>query len=187
MTRLPRILVAALVPLLVEVTVAQAEQPASGPRVRVTAPSFSGKRLVGNLVGLDATTLTLQRPGAKGSLQVPRATITIVEASRHRSRKAVGAGIGLLVGLGATAAVYMGAGDRCAGAPKDDLLPQLLCAVGTRGSAILSGILIVPAATLLGLVAAPGEKWEVSTTDRLRIAVAPTRGGGVRAALAIRF
>jgi hypothetical protein len=118
---------------------------------------------------------------------VPRATITKIEASRHRSRKAVGAGIGFLVGLGATAAVYMGAGHRCAAAPNDDLLPQLLCAVGTRGWAILNGIRIVPAATLLGLVAAPGEKWEVSTTDRLRIAVAPTRGGGVRAALTIRF
>jgi hypothetical protein len=187
MTRLPRILVAALVPLLVEVTMVQAEPPASGPRVRVTAPSFSGKRLVGVLVGLDETTLTLERPGAKGSLQVPREAITRIEASRHRSRKVVGAGIGFLLALGATAAVYMGAGDRCEAAPKDDVLPQVLCAVGTRGRAILNGIRIVPAATLLGLVAAPGEKWEVSTTDHLRIAVAPTRGGGVRAALAIRF
>jgi hypothetical protein len=51
----------------------------------------------------------------------------------------------------------------------------------------MSGILIVPAATLLGVVASPSEKWEVATTDRLRIAVAPTRGGGVRATLAIRF
>jgi hypothetical protein len=187
MTRLPIILVAALVPLLVEVKVAQAEEPASAPRVRVTAPSFSGKRLVGIVVGLDETTLTIQRQAAKGSLQVPRAAITKIEASRHRSRKAMGAGIGLLVGLGATAALYMAAGDRCEAVPKDDVLPQVLCAVGTRGSAILNGIRIVPAATLLGLVAAPGEKWEVSTTDRLRIAVAPTRGGGVRAALAIRF
>jgi hypothetical protein len=187
MTRLPIILVAALVPLLVEVAVAQAEQPVSGPRVRLTAPSFSGRRLVGVLVGLDETTLTLQRPDAKGSLQVPRAAITKVEASRHRGRRGVGAGIGLLVGLGATAAVYMTAGDRCEAAPKDDLLPQLLCAVGTRVRALQNGILIVPVATLLGLVAAPGEKWEVSTTDRLRLAVAPTRGGGVRAALTIRF
>lgn len=181
MTRLQRILVAAVVPLLVEGTVARAEQPASGPRVRVTAPSFSGKRLVGVLVGLDETTLTLQRQGDKGSLQVPRAAITKVEASRHPGRKGRGAGIGLLVGLGAAAVVGLAAGEDC-GSPGR----RLLC-FDQADVAFLSGILIVPAATLLGVVASPSERWEVSTTDRLRLAVAPTRGGGVRAALTIHF
>ena len=186
MTRLPIILVAALVPLLVEVRVARAEEPASGSRVRVTAPSFSGKRLVGVLVGLDETTLTLQRQEGTGSLQVPRAAITKIEASRHRSRKARGAGIGLLVGLGTAAVVGLAAGENCGAVPEDEYLRRFFCF--DRGDmALLSGILIVPAATLLGVVASPSEKWEVSTTDRLRLAVAPARGGGVRAALAIRF
>ncbi|HET6899658.1 MAG TPA: hypothetical protein VFK70_14980, partial [Vicinamibacteria bacterium] len=51
----------------------------------------------------------------------------------------------------------------------------------------LVAILTVPAGALMGVLAAPGEKWEESATDRLRLAAAPTRGGGVRASLAIRF
>jgi hypothetical protein len=186
------VLAMAVVPLLAGAIGASAEESPSGSRVRVTAPSFSGKRLVGVLVGLDETTLTLQRQGAKGPLQVPRAAITKIEASRHPSRKARGAGIGLLVGLGAAAVVGLAAGDNCKPVPENDLwdlgarLQNSLC-YSKGDMALLSGILLVPAATLLGVVASPGEKWEVSTTDRLRIAVAPARGGGVRAALAIRF
>jgi hypothetical protein len=192
MTRFPMVLTMALVPLLAEVAMAQTELPPSGPRVRVTAPAFSGKRLVGVLVGLDETTLTLQRQGDKGSLQVPRAAITKIEASRHPGRKGRGAGMGMLVGLGTAVVVGVATGEDC-GSPGGG--PGGVS--GRRGGgflcfdkadmALLSGILLVPAATLLGVVASPSEKWEVSTTDRLRIAVAPTRGGGVRAALTIRF
>jgi hypothetical protein len=192
MTRSSMVLAMAVASLLVAAIGASAEESPSGARVRVTAPSFSGKRLIGVLVGLDETTLTLQPPGAKGSLQVPRATITKIEASRHPGRKARGAGIGLLVGLGAAAVVGLAAGDDCTPSPEDNLgdfgtrLRYSLC-FDKGDMALLSGILLVPAATLLGVVASPSEKWEVSTTDRLRIAVAPTRGGGVRATLAIRF
>jgi hypothetical protein len=65
-------------------------------------------------------------------------------------------------------------------------LNRNLC-LGKGETALLTGILTVPAGALLGWASAPGEKWEVSTPDRLRVAVAPTRGGGVRAALSIAF
>src|SRR6266850_2543300 len=167
MTRSSMVLAMAVAPLLVGAIGASAEESPSGSRVRVTAPSFTGKRLVGVLVGLDETTLTLQRQGAKGPLQVPRAAITKIEASRHRSRKATGAGIGLLVGLGAAAVVGLAAGENCDPRPGDDLsdfgtrLHYSLC-YDKGDMALLSGILIVPATTLLGLVASPSEKWEVS-------------------------
>jgi hypothetical protein len=183
----------ALLPLLVEVAGVQTEKPSPGPRVRVTAPSVSGKRLIGVLAGLDETTLTLQREGDKGPLQMPRASVTKIEVSRRRSR-AAGAGVGMLLGVGTAAVVGLVSGDDCGRSPGGG--PGgvwrrrggggLYCLDDTA-IAVLSGIVIVPVATLLGLVATPGEKWEVATVDRLRLAVAPTRGGGVRAALAIRF
>lgn len=187
---------ALLTTMPVEVAVAQTSNaPVSGPRIRVTAPSFSGERLVGVLAALDETTLTL-RQGENGSrsLVVPRAAITKLEASRHRSRKAAGAAIGLLIGLGTAAVVGLVARDDCTVSPGDGpwgpgtwwRSGALFC-LDKRDKALLTGILVVPPAMLLGLVASPGERWEISTTDRLRIAVAPTRGNGVRAALAIRF
>lgn len=115
---------------------------------------------------------------------MPRAAITKIEASRHRSRKGLGAAIGLLTGLGTAALIVHAARGDCERSPQEEFLSRcLLQGVG----ATLAGIVIVPAGTLIGLAAAPGERWQVSTTDRVRVAVAPVHGGGVRAALAIRF
>jgi hypothetical protein len=161
-----------------------------GPRVRLAVPSVSGERLIGTVVSLDEATLTLQRQGAEGTLLVPLHAITTLEVSRHRSRKGKGAAIGALVGLGSAVAIGLAAGDDCTGsAHGDDLLSRLdrsLC-FGVAETTLLSAILTVPAGALLGLVTAPGEKWEASIPDRLRIAVAPVRGGGVRAAVSVRF
>jgi hypothetical protein len=172
-----------------------AEEPAAGaspegPRIRLTAPSVSGGRLIGTVVSLDEATLTLQRQGGEGTLLVPLRAITTLEVSRHRSRKGKGAAIGALVGLGSAVAIGLAAGDDCTGSAQgDDLSSRLdrsLC-FGAAETTLLSAILTVPAGALLGLVTAPGEKWEASTPDRLRIAVAPVRGGGVRAAVSVRF
>ncbi len=183
-----------LLSLFAQLAVAETKgAPASAPRIRLTAPAFSGKRLVGVLVGLDETTLMLQQKGAKGALQVPRAAITKIEASRERSRRLSGAAIGMIIGLAASAVIGVAHGDDCGRHPERDTdtfrsQPSggLFC-IDRGEMALLSGIFIVPATTLLCLVASPGEKWEVASMDRLRIAVAPARGGGVRAALAIRF
>jgi len=60
---------------------------------------------------------------------------------------------------------------------------------GCRGTnrAVVISLATVPVGTLVGYVLAPGEKWETASADRLRIAVVPTRGGGVRAAVSLRF
>ena len=183
------VVMAMLVPFLVEVTSGSAaEAPISGARIRVTAPTFIGNRLVGTLVGLDETTLRLQREG-KEPLDVPRASIVRVEVSRHRSRKRQGAQNGLLVGLGAAIAVGLATGEKnCDAIAGDDFLGRLNRAFCfDRGeTALLTGILTVPAGIVLGILAAPGEKWDVVNADRLRFTVAPQREG-VRAALAIRF
>jgi hypothetical protein len=184
MTRfqLRRFLVVGLIAVVVGVSAAQADEPgpvAPGPRVRLTAPSVSGKSLVGTLVGLDEATLMLQRQGAKETLQVPRRAITRVEVSQHRSRKGKGAGIGALVGLGAAVAIGLGAGDLCGPIQGDDLVARLernFCH-GKGETAAVVGILTVPAGALLGLAVAPGEKWVASTPDRLRVSVVPVRSG----------
>jgi hypothetical protein len=195
--QMQRFLVAALIALGVGVSGAEADEPVSlvpGRRVRLTAPSVAGKRLVGNLVSLDDATVTLQRDGAKDTMQVPRLAITKIEVSRQRSRKGKGAAIGMLVGVGAAVAIGLAAGEDCGSLPEpapgiigfSELLARNLC-VGKGEAAALSAILTVPLGTLFGVVGAPGEKWEASSPSRLRVAVAPARGGGVRAALTVTF
>ena len=178
-----RSLVVGLVVLVAGAHSAQAGDPSgagSGPRVRLTAPTLSGKRLIGTLVRQDDATLTLQREGAE-ALTVPRAAITRIEVSRHRGRRGLGAGIGALVGIGAAVAIGRHSGEDC-----DDGRFRFLCFDRTT-TAALYAILTVPAGTVVGAVVAPGEKWETTTTDRLRLTMAPVRGGGARASLSVRF
>jgi hypothetical protein len=189
-----RFLVVALIALGVGVSVAQPDEPVPpvlGTRVRLTVPSVAGKRLIGIVRDVDDAMLTLQRDGDKGTLQVPRSAITKVEVSRRRSRKGKGAVIGMLVGLGAAVGVGLAEGQDCGSPPEDDsfgysFVFHSLC-FSKAETAFITGVLTVPVGTLLGLVAAPREKWEVSSASRLKVAVAPVRGGGVRAAVTVRF
>ena len=192
-----RCLVVGLMIGMVGVTVAPAEEPATpavGIRVRVTAPAVSGERLVGTLVRMDETTLTLRAGKGKGTLEVPRAAIIRLEVSRSRSRKGEGAGIGMLVGIGAAVAVGLGAGGGCESVAVPDpwlfglseRLDRNLC-VGKGEAALLTSLVTIPVGALIGYAAAPGERWVATTPDRLRLAVAPVRGGGVGATLSVRF
>ena len=176
-------------------TAAGAELPApavSGARVRVTAPAVSGARLVGTVIGIDETRLTLSA-GKGRTVEVPRSAITRLEVSRHPSRRGKGAGIGALVGVGAAIVIGVAAGDDCGSRPARpeelDLVERLdfnLC-FGRGELALASALLTVPLGTVLGYAAAPGERWAPTSPDRLRLAVAPTGGGGVGASLSLRF
>jgi hypothetical protein len=189
-------LVVGLITGVAAVSGAQAQEPlpsASGARIRVTAPGVSGRRLVGTLVGMDETSLTLRADKGKGTLAVPRNSITRLEVSRHPSRRGKGAGIGALVGIGAAVVLGVAAGDDCSFPPARseelDLVERLdrnLC-FGKGETALAAAIVTVPLGTLLGYAAAPGERWVATSPDRLRVAVAPARGGGVRASLSVRF
>ena len=176
----------ALAALPLDAAAATAATEVAHPRIRVTAPSLHGKRLVGVLVSLDETTLRIEREEGQPPIAVPRASITSLETSRHRSRKPRGAGIGALFGVAAALVIGQTAGGDCA---RDDspayLSFEALCL--TRGEITgASAFLMVPAGALLGVLASPGEKWDVVNADHLRFTVTPGRGG-VRAALAIRF
>ncbi len=178
---------AILVPLRLDAAPARAAETDAHPRIRVTGPS--GKRLVGVFASLDETTLRIEREEGTSPIAVPRASITKIEVSRRRSRNALGAEIGLVAGIATAIVIGLATGDDCEAIVGDDFESRLSRAFCfDRGeTAVITGVLTVPAGILLGLAAAPGEKWEASSTDRLRLAVAPARGGGVRAALAIRF
>lgn len=188
MRRFLAVLVAfAMLPL--DAAAATAASEVGHPRIRVTAPSFHGKRLVGVLISLDETTLRIEREEGQPWIAVPRASITRLETSRHRSRKAQGAGIGFLFGVAAAFVIGQTAGTDCSDRARDDTPTYLsfesFCL--TRGElTAASAFLMVPAGALLGLLVSPGEKWDVVNADRLRLTVTPGRGG-VRAALAIRF
>lgn len=120
-------------------------------------------------------------------MQVPRAAITGLEIGRG-SGKTKGAIVGAVVGLASAVALGLGTGPPCT-AVADIFLALGAAPGGCRGGtrvAVMS-VATVPVGTLLGYVLARGEKWEASSLDRLRIAVAPLRGGGVRAAVTVRF
>ena len=165
----------------------------ASPRVRVTAPTISGKRLVGTLLAMDEKTLTIAPGKGKGVLEVPRAAVTRIEVSRRPSRRGKGASIGFLAGLGAAVAIGIAAGDDCGSLPgpkeADDFVARLnrnLC-MDTTETALLASILTIPASTLIGMAAAGGERWGRTTPERLSLAVKPTRTGGLGAALSVRF
>jgi hypothetical protein len=166
--------------------------PAASPRVRITAPTVSGKRLVGTLLRMNEASATLQKGGEV--IEVPRSAITRIELSRRASRKGKGAAIGALVGLGAALAIGFATGDDCGALPEPDpwwsgLVERLnrnLC-MGKGETAALTAILTVPAASLIGMGAAGGERWVRTTPDRFRLTVAPVRTGGIGAAMSLRF
>lgn len=175
-----RFRVVGFIAVVVGVGVAQADEPgtvAPGPRVRLTAPSVSIERLVGTLVGLDETTLTLRRQGAKDTVRVPRGAITTIETSAHRSRKGRGAAIGALAGLGAGVAFGLAIGEDCSVIP-EELEPLLSVICFSKGEmAAVAALLAVPAGALVGLAVAPGEKWQRSSLERLSVRIRPARGG----------
>ena len=186
MKRLLMIL-AVLVPLRLDAAVTTAaEEPVRHPRIRVTAPSFHGKRLVGVFVSLDETTLRIEREEGQPPIAVPRASITKIETSRHASRKGQGAAIGLLFGVATALVIGQTAGGDCHPAPEGEWLAFDFCYTHGQVS-MAAGVVFVPLGALLGAAASRGEEWSPISADRLRLAVAPTRGGGVRAAMTLRF
>jgi hypothetical protein len=160
-----------------------------GPRVRVTAPAVSGKRLVGTLLAMDEATLTIGLQDGKGVREVPRRAVTRIEVSRRPSRKGKGAGIGALVGLGVGVAIGLASGDDCSrskGGWEGFLDGQIICFDRTSMAAGMS-LLTIPAGALVGMGVAGGERWARTTPDRLSLSVKPTRTGGLAAGLSLRF
>jgi hypothetical protein len=158
-----------------------ADEPARlalGTRLRVTADQI----VVGRLVAQDEKSLTLMINHGKDRAVVPRERITTLERSLRPSRKGTGAATGALVG--ALFSVFFGvaAGGDCSTHSIDNIC------IPPAGAAVLGSIVLVPLGTLVGVVAAHGERWEVvSGHHRVAVRVAPTRSGGMTAAVSLRF
>ena len=154
--------------------------PKSGPtRVRVTAPSASDRRLNGDLVAIDAGTLVLRRAGREAPDRIPLGSITSIERRLRPGRKRRGLAIGLLAGIAVGAAVGYAGGEDCN--------PGGLVCFDRGTTSAMGAAAIGLFGMAVGALVAPGEKWEATTAERLRLEAGPARAGGVGARLAVRF
>jgi hypothetical protein len=158
----------------------EGEGPKAAPtRVRVTAPSASDRWLTGDLVAIDAGTLVLRRADREVPDRIPLGSITSMDRRLRPGRKLRGLGIGLLAGIAVGAVVGFAAGEDCnAGG--------IVCFDrGSTAGAGAAGLGLLGMA--VGALVAPGEKWEATTAERLRLEAGPARAGGVGARLRVRF
>ncbi len=162
---------------------------APGARLRLTAPAIARERMVGRLISEDADSLRLEV--GTGVITLPRESVTKVEISHSRSRRAHGARLGLLVGAVAGAALGYAMGE-----DQKDAVP--FCTLGgcaTLGpfwlnkpaSAAAVGIFFGAVGAGVGALVSPGEKWASIPNQRVRLSLAPAPGRGVVAQLTIGF
>ena len=172
----------------------EGEPTADGRRVRISAPGFAKKPIIGTLIAIDGTRVTVQRAKESERVAIPRDAVARFEISRKNSRKGTGAGIGALTGAGFGAAIGFAAGEEC-GAPdasSTGLWPSrrlsILCF--SRGeSAAGVGLAGAVLGAIVGAIVAPGEKWETANPDSLKVSVTPLPGGrgGVGLMLSLSF
>ncbi len=145
--------------------------PRSNPhRVRVTAPGFAHKPIVGTLLAIDDETITIRRPGAD-DVAVPAQAVTRFEVRRPASGRRKGAGIGGLTGLAAGAVLGFAAGEDC-GAPN---APSLVCF--DRGTtALAAGLTGGLIGAAIGAIVAPRERWHAVAPESVRVGISPVLG-----------
>jgi hypothetical protein len=155
--------------------------PEAKPRVRVRAPAFERKTVVGSLIAIDDSSLTVEDAKTTRQLVIPLDEVTRIELSRRRSRRGHTAGIGALVGLGVGAALGYSGGDA-------DCSKVWIC-VPREWTAIVGGFGGSLAGGLVGALVGRGEKWEAADPTKLQAVVAPlvVRGGGFGVSLSLRF
>jgi hypothetical protein len=154
--------------------------PPPGPtHVRVTAPSASDRRLTGDLVAIEAEALVLQRAGQEMPDRIPLGSITSVERRLRPGRKLRGLAIGLLAGIAVGAVVGYAGGEDCNPGGLVCFDRGTTAAAGATGMGLLG--------MGLGALVAPGEKWEATTVDRLRLEAGRAPAGGFGARLTVRF
>lgn len=189
-----------LVALLLSLSVAYGEEPPPlglGARVRVllnepsqSASATHGKTLKGRLLGISDTAITLETSPSRAPVILSRQNVAGLELSLRRSQRKKGALIGL--GVGAAAGLVLVAADSGGSCPppEEDLFG--LCRGFQEDFSgpeyyALSAALLGAAGAGIGALVAPGEKWKTVTSDRLRLAVEPARGGGVRFGVSLAF
>lgn len=139
-----------------------------GMRLRVAAPAQVAEPIVGRLVAVDPSFLTIVT--SKERIVVRREAIQTVWRSERRSRKKKGALIGAAVGLGV--AVILAATDKQEGfaLSSEPLFSR-------AELALLYSILSVPAGAGVGALVAPGERWAVVPNSTVGAAHSQRRRG----------
>jgi hypothetical protein len=163
----------------------EGEAPGRGRRVRVTAPALAGPPVVGDLIAIDTTNVTIRSAGSAEVVAIPRAEVTRFEVSAKRRQRGRSAGIGALIGLGVGAAAGFAAGDDC-GAPD---APSIVC-FPRPASAAGVGLVGAGLGAVVGMLVAPGETvWKTVDPVGMRISVmpSPSGSGGVSLALSLSF
>lgn len=157
-----------------------AQEPAHvipGARVRMTAPTITTARIVGNVMAINADTIILKRASQFSPLAVPLAAVTKLEVSRSRiprgKNSLKGAGYGLLAGI--TIGGIFGAANTDADAPSGVYVLAGVAFFGSLGL-VTGGV--------IGAVSG-NERWEQVPLKRLRLGLAP--GGKAGLALSTVF
>ena len=161
-----------------------ADEVGTGARVRVMAPGIG--TLVGSLVAIDAEALTL-RPAKGEPRRILLADLERLEVSRKPGRRRRGALIGLAAG--AVGGYIWGASSNPDGCQPSE---YNFCFFGSgpwfsdEESGVMGAVFFGGIGAIVGAIVAPGEKWERVSDPRLRVSVAPVRGGAT-VGVSLRF
>jgi hypothetical protein len=172
-------------------------------RVRLEAPSFDPKPIVGTVVAVDDQTLTMRLDRSVGNQQallyIPISEIARVGVSRRgrRSQAGKGALIGGVAGLALDVALFAlisnGPGIRNA---QQETTAERVAASPARGQVTAQGALILMVPVGIGALigaslgsASNAERWEPAALPEKRVGfrITPTAGRGWKAAVSVAF
>ena len=145
----------------------------AGTLVRVTAPSLSKKRLTGTLVSAGEQELVLALPDSR-PCRLPRSAVTRLEWSRGSHRHPIpGAVVGGLLGGALLGAASLAMCDAAS------------CSVSLGAVGIGFALGALPGTGVGALVKT--RDWREASPSRVQVSLAPVRGRGVAAQVALRF
>jgi len=153
----------------------------NGRTVRVAKPLTT---LEGSVQSLDEKTLMLARAG-ESPILVPRDAISRVDVRRRESRKGLGVVIGIVAGGAIGYAIGAAtSGPGCQGGETGLAHLCTLDEIDKPGGAVLG----VVGGAILGLVVAPGARWEKNAPfDHIHVSLRPTRNRGIGLSLSAAF
>ena len=144
-----------------------------GTLIRVTAPSVSKGRLTGTLVDASEHEIVLALPDS-GPRRIPRSAVKRLEWSRGYHRHPIpGAVVGGLLG-----GAFFGYASLA-------LCDAASCSVSLAAVGIGAALGALPGAGVGALIRT--RDWADVTPSRVQVSLAPVRGRGVTAQLAVRF
>ena len=168
---------------------ATAPQPSVtvGSRVHIKAPTVLKGPITGSIVSIDESSLALQTKNGKTPLVVPLQAVSGLEVSRGRRSRGRWAGRGAAAGAGALAILGYATGEDC---PQSQdgyfaALAGALCTSHGEGAAI-GFFLGAPLGALIGLMIPPGERWQRTSPDRVRVSIGPAPHG-IGASVSLAF